>query len=211
MSEGADGLEPALLGRAVRLAGGSRRLLGLAGPPGAGKSTLAAALVAALGERAVLVPMDGFHLAQAELVRLGRADRKGAPDTFDVDGLVALLVRLRAQGPADPVVYAPRFDRHLEEAVAGAVPVSAATPLVVVEGNYLLHDEGSWAQARDLLDEAWYLDLPDGVRVERLVARHVAHGRTPGAAREWVLRSDEANARLVARGRERADVVVPVT
>jgi pantothenate kinase len=211
MSEGADGLDPALVERAVGLAGGSRRLLGLAGPPGAGKSTLAAALVAALGERAVLVPMDGFHLAQAELVRLGRADRKGAPDTFDVDGLVALLVRLRAQGPGDPVVYAPRFDRHLEEAVAGAVPVSATTPLVVVEGNYLLHDEGSWARVRDLLDEAWYLDLPDGVRAERLVARHVAHGRTPEAAREWVLRSDEANARLVARGRERADVVVPVT
>lgn len=214
-------LDPALLARAAALAAPDadrlaadrpgRRLLGLAGPPGAGKSTLAAAVVAALGDRAVLVPMDGFHLAQAELVRLGRADRKGAPDTFDVDGFLALLGRLRDQRPGDPAVYAPRFDRDLEEALAGAVPVAADVPLVVVEGNYLLHDEGSWARVRGLLDEVWYLDLADDVRVGRLVARHVAHGRSPDAAREWVLRSDEANARLVARGRGRADLVVAVS
>ncbi len=154
-------LDPDLLARAAALAAGGRRLLGLAGPPGAGKSTLAAALVGALGDRAVLVPMDGFHLAQAELERLGRADRKGAPDTFDADGFVALLARLRAQGPGDPVVYAPRFDRHLEEPIAGAIGVPATVPLVVVEGNYLLHDEGAWAGVAPLLDDAWYLDLPD--------------------------------------------------
>jgi len=90
--------------------------------------------------------MGGFHLAQAELVRLGRADRKGAPDTFDVAGFVALLARLRWQ--ADDVVYAPVFDRHLEEPVAGAIPVDPRVPLVVVEGNYLLHGDGRWAQVR---------------------------------------------------------------
>jgi pantothenate kinase len=205
---GPPAVDPDLLARAAALAAGGRRLLGLAGPPGAGKSTLAAALVAAMGDRAVLVPMDGFHLAQAELERLGRADRKGAPDTFDADGFVALLARLRAQGPGDPVVYAPRFDRHLEEPIAGAIAVPASVPLVVVEGNYLLHDDGSWAGVAPLLDDAWYLDLPDGLRVERLVARHVAHGRTPADARAWVLRSDEANARLVAAGRGRAGFVV---
>jgi len=204
------GLDPGLLARAAALAADGRRLLGLAGPPGAGKSTLAAAVVGALGDRAVLVPMDGFHLAQAELERLGRADRKGAPDTFDAVGFVALLARLRAQGPGDPVVYAPRFDRHLEEPIAGAIGVPGTTPLVVVEGNYLLHDEGAWAGVGPLLDDAWYLDPPDEVRVARLVARHVAHGRTPDAAREWVLRSDEANARLVERGRDRAGMVVPM-
>lgn len=204
------GLDPALLARASALAATGRRLLGLAGPPGAGKSTLAAAVVGALGDRAVLVPMDGFHLAQAELERLGRADRKGAPDTFDAVGFVALLGRLRAQGPGDPVVYAPRFDRHLEEPIAGAIGVAAAVRLVVVEGNYLLHDEGAWAGVGPLLDDVWYLDLPDEVRVARLVARHVAHGRAPDAAREWVLRSDEANARLVERGRDRAGLVVPL-
>ncbi|VTR75487.1 Uridine kinase [Cellulomonas hominis] len=196
-----------LVARARRLADdGERRLLGIAGAPGGGKSTVASALVAALGAQAVLVPMDGFHLANAELRRLGRADRKGAPDTFDAAGYTALLRRLRARGPE--VVYAPTFDRHLEESVAGAVPVPAEVPLVVTEGNYLLHDGHGWAPVRAELDEVWFVDVDDDLRVERLIARHVEHGRTPEAAREWVLRSDEANARLVAATRERADLVV---
>lgn len=204
-------VDPALVDRAAALvAGGRRAVLGLAGPPGAGKSTLAGGLVEGLtaaGIAAVLLPMDGFHLAQSELERLGRADRKGAPDTFDAAGFVALLGRVRAGGE---VVYAPVFDRGLEEPVAGAIAVGPSTSLVVVEGNYLLHDDGAWARVAALLDACWYLDLADDVRVARLVARHVAHGRSPRAAREWVLRSDEANARLVARGRGRADLLVPV-
>jgi len=128
-----DGLS-AVRARAADLASrGRRRVLGITGAPGAGKSTLAAAVIEGLGDRAVDVPMDGFHLAGAELVRLGRADRKGAPDTFDVTGFVALLGRLRWQ--ADDVVYAPAFDRHLEEPIAGAIPVDPGVPLVVVEGN----------------------------------------------------------------------------
>jgi len=140
--------------------------------------------------------------------RLGRAGRKGAPDTFDAAGFVALLGRVRA---GVEIVYAPVFDRGIEEPIAGAIAVDHATSLVVVEGNYLLNDDGAWARVAPLLDACWYLDLPDDVRVARLVARHVAHGRSPRAAREWVLRSDEANARLVARGRGRADLLVPVT
>jgi pantothenate kinase len=195
-----------LLARARRLAAGPRRVLGLTGPPGAGKSTVAAAVVAALGPAAVLVGMDGFHLANAELRRLGRHDRKGAPDTFDAAGYVALLRRLRAAGPE--AVYAPVFDRRLEESVAGAVRVDPWVPLVVTEGNYLLLDDGMWAQVRPLLDEAWYVEVDDALRVERLIRRHVAHGRPPAEAREWVLRSDEANARLVAATRHRADLLV---
>lgn len=185
---------------------GERRILGIAGPPGAGKSTLAAAVVAELGIDAVLVPMDGFHLAQAELVRLGRAERKGAPDTFDAAGYAALLRRLRA-GEAE-AVYAPTFDRHLEEPIAGAIEVPPDVPLVLTEGNYLLLDTGPWAGVRALMDEVWYLDLDNEARVSRLIARHVAHGRSAQAARAWVLRSDEANARLVAATRDRADVVI---
>ncbi len=202
-------LDSDLLARAAALAGqGSRRLLGISGPPGSGKSTLADALVRALDGRAIAVSMDGFHLAQAELERLGRAERKGAPDTFDIDGFVALLDRLRNQQSGDRDVYAPQFDRDLEEAIAGAVAVRSDIPLVVVEGNYLLHGEGPWVQVAARLDANWYLDLPDVVRVERLIARHVTHGRTPHEAREWVLRSDEANARLVSAGRDRAGLVV---
>ena len=204
-------MEPApsfddLVARARALAAGRRRILGLAGAPGAGKSTLAARLVRSLGSAAVLVPMDGFHLANAELERLGRRDRKGAPDTFDALGYVALLERLRQ--PGRDLVYAPVFDRRLEEAVAGAIPVAADTPLVVTEGNYLLLDEQPWSRLRRLLDEVWFLELDNTLRVERLVRRRVSHGQDATLAREWVLRSDESNARLVAGTRDRADLVV---
>ncbi|MCX5400564.1 nucleoside triphosphate hydrolase [Streptomyces sp. NBC_00102] len=218
---------------------GRRRILGIAGPPGAGKSTLAAALVEALGGAAVLVPMDGFHLAGAELERLGRAARKGAPDTFDAAGYAALLRRLRGTGggsgtatgsgtgvesgtgtgsstgtegggtgTAGETVYAPAFDRALEEPIAGSVAVEPGTPLVVTEGNYLLHDQGPWAPVRGLLDEVWYLELDPDVRVRRLVDRHVRFGRPRPDAERWVAGSDEANARLVGAGRDRADLIV---
>ncbi|MFD9013245.1 nucleoside/nucleotide kinase family protein [Streptomyces sp. NPDC059552] len=186
---------------------GERRILGIAGPPGAGKSTLAARIADALGpDRAVVVPMDGFHLAQAVLDDLGRADRKGAPDTFDAAGYVALLRRLRA--PQGPTVYAPAFDRSLEEPIAGSIPVAPDVPLVITEGNYLLHDAGEWSAVRPLLDEVWYLAPAEDLRLDRLIDRHVRHGKDPAHARAWVARSDEANARLVALGRHRADLVL---
>ncbi|WP_030959847.1 nucleoside/nucleotide kinase family protein [Streptomyces sp. NRRL S-378] len=200
-----------LVERAAGLARrGGRRILGVAGPPGAGKSTLAAGLAEALGPRtAVVVPMDGFHLARAELDRLGRADRKGAPDTFDAAGYVSLLARLRAcAGSGGVTVYAPAFDRTVEEPIAGSIPVPPDVPLVITEGNYLLHDAGEWAGVRPLLDEVWYCAPDEGTRVRRLVERHVRHGKDPALARAWVARSDEANARLVAAGRHRADLVV---
>ncbi|MGW7360757.1 nucleoside/nucleotide kinase family protein [Streptomyces sp. NPDC054802] len=197
-----------LIERARRLAvPGRRRVLGIAGAPGAGKSTFAEGLVETLDGLAVLVPMDGFHLAQRELARLGRAGRKGAPDTFDAAGYAALLARLRDPDPA-VTVYAPAFDRALEEPVAGSIPVAAGVPLVVTEGNYLLHDEGDWARVRPLLDETWFLELDQEVRVRRLVDRHVRFGKARPFAERWVHDSDEANARLVARGRDRADLVV---
>ena len=198
------------------VAGGARYVLGVTGPPGAGKSTVCAALVAVVPQgAAVVVPMDGYHLAQAELERLGRADRKGAPDTFDAAGFVACLARIAAQhrqhgrdDHREGVVYAPLFRREIEEPIANAVPVDPQTPLVIVDGNYLLLPDGAWAGVRPLLDACWYVAVPDDVRVARLVARHVAHGRSPEAAAEWVRRSDEANARAIAATRGRADLVV---
>lgn len=201
------GLSTALVRRAVRLvAPGHRAVLGITGAPGAGKSTLAEALVAALGTSACLVSMDGFHLAEAELHRLGRHDRKGAPDTFDAHGYVALMRRLRDAD--DAVVYAPRFDRSLEEPIGSAVPVPREAPLVVTEGNYLLVAEGAWAQVRPLLDECWYVDPGEAERVTRLVARHERHGRSPTAARGRALGSDQRNAEVVAATRHLADLIV---
>lgn len=185
---------------------GARRLVGIAGPPGAGKSTLAGSLVAALGPRGALVGLDGFHLANATLLRLGRRDRKGAPDTFDAAGYVALLRRIAACRAE--VVYAPAYTRELEEAVAGAVAVGPEVDVVVTEGNYLLLDAPPWHELSEILAETWYLELDDAIRLERLTARHVRYGKSPAAAAAWVSRSDEANARLVAASRPRADLVI---
>lgn len=196
---------PAAARRRVQalLAAGGRRVLGLAGPPGAGKSTLALALLAEFAEVARIVPMDGFHLAGSELARLGRAGRKGAPDTFDAAGYVALLRRLRA--PVDgETVYAPEFRREIEEPVAGALAVGAEVRLVITEGNYLLLDDGPWREVAPLLDESWYVDVDDALRVDRLVARHERFGRSPADARAWVSGTDEPNARLIEASRGRA-------
>ena len=186
---------------------GRRTLLGIAGPPGGGKSTLARAIADDLGDRSRLVCMDGFHLAQAELFRLGRRDRMGALDTFDGAGYVALLRRLRL---ADEIVYAPEFRREIEEPINGAVAVPPDVPLVITEGNYLLVDEEPWAQVRGLLDEAWYVVQDEERRLELLIARHVEFGKEPGFAREWVMRSDQRNAELVATTRARADALVRI-
>ena len=196
-----------LAARARSLVGSSgRAILGICGSPGVGKSTLAGELAACLGRFAVVVPLDGFPLANAELVRLGRRDRKGAPDTFDANGYAALLERLR--NPGRETIYAPAFRREIEEPVAGAIPVDTDVPLVITEGNYLLCEDGPWAAVRPRLDECWYVDGPEAERVRRLIARHIEFGKAPAEAHEWVHRSDESNARLIAATRAKADLVV---
>jgi pantothenate kinase len=179
-----------------------RRMLGITGAPAAGKSTLAATLTQALAPDAVLVPMDGFHLAASELHRLGRQERKGAPDTFDAAGYVALLHRLRAN--AEDVVYAPEFRREIEEPIAGAIAVPRGVPLVITEGNYLL----LWPQARSLLDEVWFVELDEQARLARLIARHMAFGRTRAEAEGRAFGSDQRNAELIAASRDAADLIV---
>ena len=195
--------------RATTLTVGPRRLLGITGCPGAGKSTLASVLKANV-PNSVVVPMDGFHMPNEDLLRLGRRNRKGAPDTFDVEGYMRHLDHLRHQKPGE-VIKAPSYDRLASAPVPDAIVVEAHTPLVITEGNYLLLNSVPWNAVRLLFDEVWFVDVEDAVRVPRLIARHIEFGKTPEQAREWVLRSDEANALLVAATRERADATVRLT
>ncbi len=170
------------------------RVLGIAGPPGSGKSALADRLLAHFGSRAASLPMDGFHFANEELYRLGLAHRKGAPETFDVDGYLDALRRVRAR---QHDVLVPRFHRAIEEPVAGAIRIAVDAELVVTEGNYLLLPMGGWGAVADLLDDRWLLRPDNAVRRARLVARHEVHGRNLTEALSWVDDVDEPNAELV--------------
>ncbi len=201
-----------LVERALGLAiPGRRVVLGIVGKPGAGKSTLATALVAALHARegegfAAYLPMDGFHLSQARLRELGLRDRMGAPQTFDSAGFARTVAAVA--GDATAGVVAPGFDRVVEEAVPGAVVIAAGTAIVVAEGNYLLLPEGDWAVARRDMSQIWLVELDEPTRLARLLARHVAFGKTPEAAQEWIARVDQPNAELVGAHADGADLIV---
>jgi len=186
-----------------------RVLIGIIGKPGAGKSTLSKYLMSKLPKEFVtVVPMDGYHLSNKILKELKRADRKGAPDTFDVAGFISLIKRIRSEQSQN--IYYPIFDRAIEESIAAQGVVTAATKVVIIEGNYLLHDEGGWEVCNDLLDESWMVDVDDDKRIARLISRHIAYGKEPEAAKAWAKGTDEVNAKLIERGRGRADYIVAI-
>jgi len=197
---------------AVALVGDrSRAILGVAGSPGAGKSTLVDGLVARIGaakgaDWVAHVPMDGFHLADAQLDRIGARGRKGAPDTFDAAGYAQLLARVKRE--VDDPVYVPGFDRTLEQPLAAALVVLPSARLVVTEGNYLLLDHPDWIRARRAMDAVWFVASEEAMRIERLVARHIQFGKTPHEARAWVAATDQRNSELVAGTVGRADRVI---
>lgn len=191
----------------LRLADGSRLLLGVAGAPGAGKSTFSASLADFFGPGAALVvPMDGFHLGNAVIDGTPLRQRKGAPDTFDVGGYFSLLQRLARRD--EDVVYAPDFRRSIDEPVAASIAVPASVPLIITEGNYLLAENPAWQRVRSQLDAVWFIDTPPALRLSRLVERHMVFGMDRPAAEAWANGSDEANARLIEATRDRADRVI---
>ena len=186
-----------------------RVLIGIIGKPGAGKSTLSKFLMAKLHKEFVtVVPMDGYHLSNKVLKDLKRADRKGAPDTFDVAGFISLVKRIRTEQTQN--IYYPIFDRAIEESIAAQGVVTSVTKVVIIERNYLLHDDGGWEVCNDLLDESWMVDVDDDKRISRLISRHIAYGKDPEAAKAWAKGTDEVNAKLIERGRNRADFVVAI-
>ena len=187
---------------------GDRRIVGITGAPGAGKTTYAVGMVAGSDVPAAYLPMDGFHHADVTLTELGRLDRKGAPDTFDAWGYAALLARLRTE--TDHAVYAPGFERDLEQPVAAAVTVPSETAVVVTEGNYLLLDRPEWRAVRAKLYDVLFVVAYEVLGRGRVVARHVMFGKTRAGAEAWVARVDDANAALVAATRDRADRVVEI-
>lgn len=207
----AEGFEE-IVDLAIGLVGERRRaILGITGAPGAGKTTLVESLLSGIaarqgGDWVAHLPMDGFHLADAQLRRIGALDRKGAEHTFDQGGFAHTLTRVRAH--PEEWIYVPGFERTLEQPLAAALVIPPAARLVVTEGNYLLLPTSPWTDAREQLDEVWFVTTPQETRLARLIDRHVEFGKDPGAARDWVLTSDEANAVLVATTQERADRVL---
>lgn len=187
------------------MVGTDRFILGIAGPPGAGKSTVAGEVVILVADRvaSVVAPLDGFHRSNEELEQLGLLPLKGIPDSFDA---AAFVSRLQAVAIGADVAW-PRYDRTLEEVIPDAISITAEHRLVVVEGNYLLLDTAPWDGVAPLLDESWYLDVPQDVLIPRLVARHTRH-RTEAAALRKVVTTDLPNAVLVAASMEHATRVL---
>ena len=188
---------------------GQRKIVGLIGKPGAGKSTLSAQLIEQLGDQAAILNMDGYHFSNLALRELGRADRKGAPDTFDALGFTEILKRVKHE--VDQNIYFPVFDRSIEESIAAQGVITPEIKLVITEGNYLLHNDNNWGGVKKFLDESWFIEVDDQIRIERLVNRHHKFGKSKADAHSWATGSDENNAQVVARTRALADVIIKLS
>jgi pantothenate kinase len=185
----------------------TRTIIGIIGKPGGGKSTLSKYLLKGMDPTLVsVVPMDGFHLSNKVLKELGRSDRKGAQDTFDVNGFTTLIQRIKMDS-ADPIYY-PIFDRSIEESIAAQGVVYPSTRVVIVEGNYLMHDRDGWQEISLLLDQSWYAFLDEDIRISRLISRHIAFGKDPESAKAWAKGSDQVNAELIEIGVGRCDFLI---
>jgi pantothenate kinase len=185
----------------------TRTIIGIIGKPGGGKSTLSKYLLKGMDPTLVsVVPMDGFHLSNKVLKELGRSDRKGAQDTFDVKGFTTLIQRIKMDS-AEPIYY-PIFDRSIEESIAAQGVVYPSTRVVIVEGNYLMHDRDGWQEISPLLNQSWYAFLEEDIRISRLISRHIAFGKDPDSAKAWAKGSDQVNAELIETGVGRCDFLV---
>ena len=202
-----DFTEAITLIRNLLTASSNRVIIGIAGEPGAGKSTFAKMILDELEDGlAAIVPMDGFHYSNSVLHKLGRFERKGAPDTFDSNGFKDLLRRIREESESD--IYFPIFHREVEESYSAEGLVTRQTRLVITEGNYLLMDTEGWSGIAQILDECWYVVVENDLRRDRLINRHQLFGKDAESARAWTFGSDERNAELISSTKHRADRLV---
>lgn len=187
----------------------TRVVIGITGKPGAGKSTVASKLKETIpGERTVILSQDGYHLSNLQLESLGRSSFKGAPDTFDSEGFSKILFRVKSELKNN--IYFPIFHREIEESISAEGLITEKTNVVLVEGNYLLFETHGWGEVAKHLDEIWYLQVDDDLRLSRLVARHIEFGKNPQVAVAWAHGSDEANARLIEKARDKANAFLLV-
>jgi pantothenate kinase len=192
---------------AERASAATRTIIGIVGKPGGGKSTLSKYLLKGMDPSLVsVVPMDGFHLSNKVLKELGKSNRKGAQDTFDVKGFTTLITRIKSDGAE--LIYYPVFDRSIEESIAAQGVVYPSTRVVIVEGNYLMHDKDGWQEISPLLDQSWYAYLDEDLRISRLISRHIAFGKDPESAKAWAKGSDQVNAELIETGVARCDFLI---
>lgn len=187
----------------------TRVVIGITGKPGSGKSTVTSKLKETIpGERTVILSQDGYHLSNLQLESLGRSNFKGAPDTFDSEGFSKILFRVKSELKNN--IYFPIFHREIEESISAEGLITEKTNVVLVEGNYLLFETHGWGEVAKHLDEIWYLQVDDDLRLSRLVARHIEFGKNPQVAVAWAHGSDEANARLIEKARDKANAFLLV-
>jgi len=181
----------------------ARSIIGIVGKPGAGKSTVVSEIENRFDSRQVsVIPMDGYHLSNEELISLNRRDRKGAPDTFDTNAFTSLITKVKNN--PDSEHRFPIFHREIEASKPDEGVVQSNSKVIVIEGNYLFSEEHNWQGVFPLLDHTWFIEIDDEVRIERLIARHIRFGKTPEEAENWSKGSDEANARFIELTAHRA-------
>ena len=184
-----------------------RTIIGIVGKPGAGKSTVVSEIRNQFSaDEVAIIPMDGYHLSNEELIKLGRRNRKGAPDTFDVAGFVSLVTKVKYEIAKDHTF--PIFHREIEASKVDEGIVLRNTKVIVIEGNYLFSEEFNWNKVFPLLDQSWFIEIDDEIRMQRLIARHIKYGKTPQEAKEWSRGSDEANAEFIAKSANRAERII---
>lgn len=180
-----------------------RSIIGIVGKPGAGKSTVVSEIEKRFDSSQVsVIPMDGYHLSNEELISLDRRDRKGAPDTFDTQAFIELLSIVKNNAESEQRF--PVFHREIEASIENEGSVPSGVKVIVVEGNYLFSEEHNWQGVFPLLDHTWFIEIDDEVRIERLIARHIRFGKTKEDAENWSKGSDEANARFIAKTASKA-------